>query len=138
LKHEKNPLKGSGAHRYPNTADANEAKAVQIAAHSTSDNANMTVRAARLDSPSVTSCAEAANGFGSSQKFRRSAERADSNLVFLPIASTFGTSRSAVRRSAARSLSEPPSPAVMRDFNLTVVNPLSGAASKSSLSVSLT
>jgi len=115
LKHERHPPKGSGAYRYPNTADANEAKAVQIAAHSPSDNASTTVRAARLVSRSVTPCGDASNCFGSSQQFRRSAERTDSNPLLLPIASTFGSRPSAVRRSAARSLSEPPSPAVIRD-----------------------
>ena len=56
LKHERHPPKGSGAYRYPNTADANEAKAVQITAHSPSDNASTAVNAARLVSRSVPAC----------------------------------------------------------------------------------
>ena len=39
---------GGQIYRYPNTADANEATAVHIAAHSPSDNASTTVSAARL------------------------------------------------------------------------------------------
>ena len=85
LKHERKLPKGSGAYRYPNTADANEATAVQIAAHSPSDNASTRVRAARLVSGSVTLCGDASNGSGSSQKFCRSVERVDSNPVLLPI-----------------------------------------------------
>lgn len=72
LQHERNPPKGSGVYRYPNTADANEATAVQIAAHSPSDNASTTVKAARLVSRSVTPCGDA------------------------PIVSTFGSGPSAV------------------------------------------
>ena len=89
LKHERNPPNGSGIYRYPNTADANEATAVQIAAHSPSDNASTTVKAARLVSRSVAPCGDAPNCFGSSQKFRRSAERVASNPVLTPIVSTF-------------------------------------------------
>jgi hypothetical protein len=118
LKYERNPPNGSGIYRYPNTADANEATAVQIATHSPSDNASTTVKAARLVSRSVTPCGDAPNCFGSSQKFHRSAERVDSNPVLPPIVSPFGSGPGAVRRSAARSLSEPPSPAVIHDIIL--------------------
>jgi hypothetical protein len=41
---------GLAGYRYPNTAEANEATAVHIAAHNPSDNASTTVRAALLDS----------------------------------------------------------------------------------------
>ena len=85
VKHERKLPKGSGVYRYPNTADANEATAVQIAAHSPSDNASTRVRAARVVSRSVTPCGDASNGSGSSQKFRRSVEGVDSNPILLPI-----------------------------------------------------
>ena len=85
LKDEGNLPKGSGVYRYPNMADANEATTVQIAAHSPSDNASTTVRAARVDSRSVAPWDDESNRVGSSQKLCRSAERADSNPVLLPI-----------------------------------------------------
>ena len=66
-------------------ADANEANAVQIAAHSPSDNASTTASAARRVNRSVAPGGNESNGFGSSQKFRGSAERAGSNPVLLPI-----------------------------------------------------
>jgi len=131
---ERNRPKGSEVYRYPNTADANEATAVQIAAQSPSDNASTTVSAARLVNRSGTPCGDESNGFGSSQKFRRSAERADSNPVLLPIGPylRFPIWRLSDGRRAPSS--EPHSPAVLRYLNLTFVSRLSRTASKSSLS----
>jgi hypothetical protein len=57
-------------YRYPNTADANEATAVHIAAHSPRDNASTTISAARLVSWSVMPRADEPDGFGWSQKSR--------------------------------------------------------------------
>jgi len=114
-------------------ADANEATAVQIAAHSPSDNASTTVSAARLVSPSIAPCGDQSNGSGSSQKLRRSAERAGSNPVLLPIGPTFGLRPSACPTVGARHLNLVP-PAVVCHLNPTVVSPVSGTASKSGLS----
>jgi len=80
-----------GGYRYPNTADANEATAVHIAAQSPSDNAITTVSAARLVRRSVAPGGDESNGSGSSHKLLRSAERADSHPVLLLIAFAFGS-----------------------------------------------
>ena len=93
-------------------AEANEATAVQIAAHSPSDNASTIVNVARLVSRSVAPCCDQSNGSGSSQKLRRSAERAGSKPVLLPIGPTLGPRPSACPTVGVRHLNLVPSAAL--------------------------